>query len=72
MSLDHLKHAQPAEIQMITRIASGGTSEVWLATHPKTSTPFVLKYATSPANHNPYLAGMFEREFEVSDRKSVV
>ena len=66
MSLDRLKHAQPAEIQMITRIASGGTSEVWLATHPKTSTPFVLKYASSPANHNPYLAGMFEREFEVS------
>ena len=68
LQLQMLKGVEPAEITIIERYATGGTGDLWLASHPSVSSPFLLKYAQDEAGSNPYILGQFEREYEVSRR----
>ena len=61
-----LKGTPPSEIKLRKKIDVGGVSDIWLATHPSQSRPFIVKYAKTATNDNLYLQGQFEREFEVS------
>lgn len=56
----------PSEIRLCRRIASGGISDLWLATHESVSSQFIVKYAKTASTDNPYLYGQFEREYETS------
>ncbi|MBQ1925418.1 MAG: serine/threonine protein kinase, partial [Proteobacteria bacterium] len=57
-----LKGVSPAQIKLQKHIASGGISDLWLATHESVDAPFVVKYARTP--NTPYIYGQFEREYE--------
>ncbi len=60
-----LKDISPAQIQLHSHIASGGISDLWLASHPSVEEPFVVKY--SKTTNTPYIYGQFEREYECSE-----
>lgn len=61
-----LKGVQPNEVKLKKHMTSGGISELWLASHPRTKNPFLVKYSQYTASENPYVYGQFEREYESS------
>ena len=61
-----LRGTPPSDIKLKKKIDAGGVSDIWLATHPSQSQPFIVKYAKSMTQDNLYLQGQFEREFEAS------
>lgn len=65
-ALRSLRGTAPSDIKLRKAISSGGVSDLWLATHPKVRTPFIVKYGRYAATHNTYIYGQFEREFETS------
>lgn len=58
----NLKGVSPAEILLHKHIATGGISDLWLASHPAFEGYFVVKYSRTP--QTPYIYGQFEREYE--------
>ena len=65
-ALRKLKGIPPSEVKLRRSMGSGGVSDLWLATHPRVQSPFIVKYGRFTSMHNPYIYGQFEREYEAS------
>ncbi len=61
-----IRFADPGDVELMQKIAAGGTADIWLARPKGGGGAFVVKYSQDAAVGNDYIYGQFEREWESS------